>query len=61
MKIVLTFNEARGIILEHFKKHWSEHATSVTFIHQCPDGSGELELTQIAEVSRVEVSVEGLP
>lgn len=54
MKIVMTFEEAKWVILNSLPSHYGSGPMAVTFIHK--DESGESDITDVASIDRVEVT-----
>lgn len=56
MKIVYTIEEVKNIVASFTHKNvGGDKPTEVKFVHRYPDGSGESDVENITEISRVEV------
>ena len=58
MKIVLSLDEVRDIIRHSvmgFGFNPFDATSPVRFIHKCSDGSGELDIEEMAQIDRIEI------
>lgn len=55
MEIVLTLEEVKNIICKFISESQGDKPKEVVFVHKFSDGSGEIDVTNITQIDRVEI------